>query len=72
MDFNQIFLLFHQLSFSNDFWSTSGYMLMLFPGDFWFDAVLAVLVSVVAGAFILGGIGGYMMWHYHPQHLRRY
>jgi integral membrane protein (TIGR01906 family) len=72
VDFNQLFLLFHQISFSNEFWSTPGYMLLLFPGDFWFDAMLAVLVSVVVGAFMLGGIGGYLMWHYHPQHLRRY
>jgi len=68
VDFNGLFLLFHQVSFSNDFWSASGYMLLLFPGDFWFDAILVVLITIVGSAFVLGGLGAYMMWRYHPEH----
>jgi integral membrane protein (TIGR01906 family) len=56
-DFDQLFLQFHYLAFSNQYWSASGYMLMLFPGGFWIDAalfcgifmtVLAILLSIAS------------------------
>jgi integral membrane protein (TIGR01906 family) len=55
-DFDQLFLQFHYLAFSNQYWSASGYMLMLFPGGFWIDAAMfcgifmAVLIILLSSA----------------------
>jgi uncharacterized membrane protein len=48
LDFDRLFLQFHFLAFTNTLWSAQGYMLLLFPGGFWFDAAL------ICGAFIAG------------------
>ena len=52
-DFDQLFLEFHHLVFSNPFWSTQGYMIILF-GDLWYDAALFFIGFVAACAVILG------------------
>ncbi len=58
LNFNRLFLQFHLISFTNEFWSAEGYMRLLFPQDFWYDAVMlcAGIISVLA--VILGGIAG--------------
>jgi integral membrane protein (TIGR01906 family) len=61
LDFDQLFIQFHLLSFANDFWEldpATDYLIMLFPGGFWFDA--AVFVMLLAGGFavVAGGITG--------------
>ena len=49
--FNQVFLLFHELSFSNDLWilnPNTDYLLMMFPEVFFRDvAVMIILLSFV-------------------------
>ncbi|MFC1870285.1 TIGR01906 family membrane protein [Chloroflexota bacterium] len=57
LDFNQLFLQFHFLVFSNTLWSAQGYMLLIFPGGFWYDVTLFCALATVAGAIILGGVG---------------
>jgi len=57
-DFDQLFQWFHFISFSNEFWSAEGYMLLLFPQRFFYDAVLIGALAAAAGAVILGGVGG--------------
>ena len=61
LDFDQLFLQFHFLAFTNDLWSTEGYMRLLFPRDFWYDAVVycgaatggpALVVAAVAGGYL--------------------
>ncbi len=59
LDFNSLFYQFHLISFTNDFWSTEGNMLLLFPGGFWYDiftygALFAVALALIPG--IAGGI----------------
>ncbi len=59
--FNQLFLLFHLISFSNDLWvldPTRDYMIMLFPGGFWYDVFLLCALATALGAVILGGVAG--------------
>ena len=60
-DFDQLFWQFHLLSFANEFWlldPTKDYLIMLFPGGFWYDAAL-LCAGVTAGlAVVLGGVGG--------------
>jgi integral membrane protein (TIGR01906 family) len=67
--FEQLFLLFHRLSFANDLWILNpytDYLLILFPGGFWFDATMRVALTSVLGAVLLLSAGsailGYQRW----------
>ncbi len=56
--FDALFLRFHQISFSNDFWQLdprTDYLIILFPQGFWFDATIRVALASVTAA--LGVIG---------------
>ena len=73
--FDSLFLLFHRLSFSNDFWRldpSRDYLVMMFPQGFWFDATLFVALVTVGQAVVLGGMaGGYMAfqrWNVRREH----
>ena len=57
-DFDRLFYQFHLLAFSNDFWSAEGYMLKLFPGDFWYDVVLFCTLGMAAAGMFLGVVSG--------------
>jgi integral membrane protein (TIGR01906 family) len=62
INFRWLFLQFHLLSFTNEFWSAEGYMVMLFPSDFWYDAALFCVVFMAGAAAIIGaGAGGYLL-----------
>jgi integral membrane protein (TIGR01906 family) len=54
LDFDRLWLQFHFLAFTNDFWSASGYMLLLFPEEFWYTEVTITAIFVVSLAFIMG------------------
>ena len=59
--FDSLFLLFHRVSFANDFWQldpTRDFLVMMFPQGFWFDATLFVALATVGQAAALGGIAG--------------
>jgi integral membrane protein (TIGR01906 family) len=59
--FDQLFWNFHLISFSNDFWlldPTKDYMIMMFPGDFWYDAFGFVAILTLGLAVIVGAMGG--------------
>ena len=63
LNFDQLFLQFHLLSFTNEFWQLDparDYLIMLFPGGFWYDATLFITSATGVGAVILGGIGVYL------------
>ena len=59
--FDSLFLFFHEVSFSNDFWMLDprrDYLVMMFPQGFWFDATMFVaLVTVGLAALILASAG---------------
>ena len=72
--FEQLFLLFHQLSFANDLWILNpytDYLLILFPGGFWFDATMRVALTAVLGAVLLLSAGAavisYLRWQLRRQ-----
>ena len=57
VNFEGLFLQFHFLAFSNDFWQldpSRDYLIMLFPGGFWYDAVLFIALSAIVMAVVLG------------------
>lgn len=64
--FDALFLLFHRVSFANDFWRLdprTDYLVLLFPQGFWFDATMWVALRTLAGGIILAAAGGgYLAW----------
>jgi integral membrane protein (TIGR01906 family) len=56
-DFDNLFYQFHLISFSNQFWSAEGNMLLLFPGGFWYDMALYVTLFAVGVALVFGTVG---------------
>jgi integral membrane protein (TIGR01906 family) len=61
LNFDQLFLQFHLLSFANELWQldpTKDYLIMLFPQGFWYDATLFCALATVVGAVVLGGVSG--------------
>ena len=54
--FNRLFLLFHLISFSNDFWMLDprrDYLIAMFPQGFFFDATMLVAFCTIAAAAVL-------------------
>ncbi len=61
--FGELFYRFHLLFFTNPFWSAEGYMLLLFPEPFFYDAALFCALATAGLAVILGGVaGGYLLF----------
>ena len=63
LDFETVFLQFHLLSFSNDLWLLDprrDYLIVLFPGEFFFEATLAIAGLTIAGALALIGLAGFL------------
>jgi integral membrane protein (TIGR01906 family) len=54
INFDALFIQLHHLIFTNPYWSADGYMLLLFPGDFWFDAAIICVAFMIIIALILG------------------
>ena len=63
--FDALFLLFHRVSFANDFWQLdprTDYLVLLFPQGFWFDATMwAALRALAGGALLAAAGGGYLV-----------
>jgi len=66
LNFDQLFLQFHLLSFANNLWMldpSKDYLIMLFPGGFWYDAALFCVLATLGGTVILGGVAwGYLRY----------
>ena len=64
MDFDQLFLKFHHLAFTNQLWMldpTKDYLIMLFPEDFWYDAtMLFAKITIGVSATLCGLSWGYL------------
>jgi integral membrane protein (TIGR01906 family) len=57
--FERFFILFHLVSFSNEFWMLDparDYLIRLFPGGFFYDATLFGFGAIVLEALLVGGI----------------
>ncbi len=66
LNFDQLFLQFHLISFTNELWQldpAKDYLIMLFPQGFWYDATVFCAVITAVGAVVLGGVsGGYLLF----------
>ena len=61
LSFDQLFLQFHLLSFTNELWQldpTKDYLIMLFPQGFFYDAAMFCALGTAGLAIILGGVAG--------------
>ena len=59
--FDQLFLLFHKISFANDLWRLDphrDYLLIMFPQGFWFDATIFTAFLTIGGAGLLAAVAG--------------
>jgi integral membrane protein (TIGR01906 family) len=57
--FEQFFILFHLVSFSNQYWMLDparDYLIRLFPEGFFYDAALLGYGVVIFAALLIGGI----------------
>ncbi len=65
LNFDQLFLQFHFISFANELWRldpTRDYLIMLFPQGFWYNATTFCVIATASLAIILGGMaGGYLL-----------
>ena len=60
LNFDQLFLQFHFISFANELWRldpTKDYLIMLFPQGFWYDATTSCILGATARAVASGGVG---------------
>jgi integral membrane protein (TIGR01906 family) len=60
VDFSNLFLRFHQISFQNDFWMLDprrDYLVMLFPEGFWLDVTMRIAALTAAESLALGTAG---------------
>jgi integral membrane protein (TIGR01906 family) len=63
LDFEDLFIRFHQVAFQNDLWMLNprtDYLLILFPEGFWLDITLKLAV-LAAGEALLTGIVGALL-----------
>ncbi|MBN1862979.1 MAG: TIGR01906 family membrane protein [Dehalococcoidales bacterium] len=61
-DFDQLFLQFHFLAFTNELWMLDparDYLIMLFPEGFWFDTAM-LMGGIIAG--VAGTLCGVSAW----------
>ena len=65
LNFDQLFLEFHLISFTNEFWQldpTKDYLIRLFPEGFWYDAARYIALATAGLALTVGGVsGGYLL-----------
>lgn len=72
--FQQLFLLFHLVSFSNDFWQLDprrDYLIAMFPQGFFFDATMLIALSTIAGAILLAVVPRLLLRWQPPRSLTR-
>jgi integral membrane protein (TIGR01906 family) len=58
--FDWLFWQFHEIAFTNDFWlldPSTDFLVMMFPGGFWYDAAALIAILAALGAVITGGAG---------------
>jgi len=64
VSFETVFLIFHMVSFSNDYWQLDpryDYLIAIFPQGFFLDATLAIATITVLAALIIVAIPGYFL-----------
>ncbi|MBN1176239.1 MAG: DUF1461 domain-containing protein [Dehalococcoidales bacterium] len=58
--FGDLWYRFHLVFFTNEFWYAEGYMLRLFPQEFFADAAVFCGLFTAVGAMVCGGVGWWL------------
>ena len=56
ISFNKMFIIFHEIAFSNDLWKLNineDYLLMMYPENFFRDIAILILISSISINFLL-------------------
>jgi len=64
VDFGELFVRFHRLSFRNDLWMldpSRDYLLILFPEGFWLDVTLKIAAMTAAESLALAALGLFLV-----------
>ncbi len=72
--FDRMFLLFHEISFTNDFWQLNpsrDALIAMFPQGFFFDATILIVGSIVVQAALLVAVPITLNQLYRPKQLTR-
>ena len=72
--FDRMFLLFHEISFTNDFWQLNpsrDALIAMFPQGFFFDATILIVGSIVVQAALLVAVPIALNRLYRPKRLTR-
>lgn len=63
IDFNSLFITFHRIAFTNDFWllnPNTDLLIQLFPYNFWFETMVILIILVVVQFILLWLVGHYV------------
>ncbi len=64
LDFDQLFLEFHLISFDNNMWMldpTKDHLIMMFPQGFWYDSAIRLAEATGAQALVALLVGSFMV-----------
>ena len=61
VDFNWLFLAFHRLFFSNEFWISSGYLPRIYTEGFFCDAAEIIAITTILESLFIGVIAGFFI-----------
>lgn len=65
--FERLFIAFHEISFSNDFWlldPSKDFLIAMFPESFFFDATMLIAGITIAGGLLLSIVPAvYLRWN---------
>jgi integral membrane protein (TIGR01906 family) len=61
VDFDWLFVSFHRIIFSNDYWILAGYLPRIFTAGFFSDTAMLIATAIAIESLFLGGIGGFFV-----------
>lgn len=61
VDFDWLFIAFHRIIFSNDYWILGGYLPRIFTVGFFSDTAMLIATAIAVESLLLGGISGLLV-----------
>jgi len=61
VDFDWLFVAFHRIFFSNDYWILGGYLPRIFTVGFFSDTAMLIATAIAIESLVLSGIGGFFV-----------
>jgi integral membrane protein (TIGR01906 family) len=61
VDFDRLFIAFHHVFFTNDFWISSGYLPRIYTSGFFLDAARTIGIMAVLQSLLIGVPAGFLL-----------